>query len=421
MRDQLVAAGTRFMREVNAAAILRQLRTEPSMSVSALAKAVGLSRQAVSRSLNALVDEGLVEFGSLDRNSARAGRPAQLVRFRAEAGYVLGLSVSPQDLRVAVSDLAGTIAASKVVQLGTGVSGEVAVKALLDTVARTLASTDVAAGDVWFASVGASGIVDPATGVIRLIPSMPGLTGDILVRRLKDALGCPVYVDNDVKLATQGERWRGSERREDSLVMVHWGERVGAGIVLNGELHRGASNDAGDLGFLDLFADEPAARPAGEARHPHGLGPFEGWVGGAEIVRLATEAAEHAGDDAFRDRLDAAGDRAFDAVLDAVSDGTPAALETVDTVARRFAKGVAAIRVILDPRLVVIGGPMARCGEALLTAVRRHLSDHELDQPALAVSTLREDAVVHGALHHSLDEIERTKFGLVPGARQEAR
>src|SRR5688500_16311260 len=88
--EDLVAAGTQFMREVNAAAILRRLRTETSMSVSALAKAVGLSRQAVTRSLNALVEEGLVEFGSLDRDSTRAGRPAQLVRFRAEAGYVLG-------------------------------------------------------------------------------------------------------------------------------------------------------------------------------------------------------------------------------------------------------------------------------------------------------------------------------------------
>ncbi|MEW1847326.1 ROK family transcriptional regulator [Nonomuraea angiospora] len=414
--EQVVAAGTQFMREVNAAAVLRKLRAAPpseaSMSVSALAKSVGLSRQAVTRSLNGLAAEGLVEFGPLDRDSTRAGRPAQLVRFRAEAGHVLGLSISPQDVRVALADLAGTVTASDAEQLGAGPSGDQVVETLLSTVERTLRAAGVTTGDLWFASVGTPGIVDPAAGVIRLIPSMPGLAGDLLVRRLTQALGCPVYLDNDVKLATQGERWRDAERREDSLVMIHWGERVGAGIVLNGELYRGASNDAGDVGFLDLFTDGPSA-----PRHPQGLGPFEDRVGGAELVRQATAAAGRAGDVALLARIEAAGEHALEAVLDAVADGEPAALEALDVVARRFAKGITVIRAILNPRLVVIGGPLAGCGETLLAALRRHLSGEPLDQPALEVSALQEDAVVHGALLHSLDEIERTRFGLVrPGS-----
>ncbi|NRQ32221.1 ROK family transcriptional regulator [Nonomuraea sp. NN258] len=418
--EQLVAAGTHFMREVNAAAILGRLRAEPSMSVSALAKAVGLSRQAVSRALNALAEEGLVEFGSLDRDSSRAGRPAQLVRFRAEAGQVLGISISPQDLRVAVADLAGTVTARDVVKLGAHPDGEEIVETLVAMVRRTAAATDA----LWFASVGVSGIVDPATGVIKLIPSLPGLAGDLLVRRLGAALGCPVYLDNDVKLATQSERWRGAEQREDSLVMLHWGERIGAGIVLNGELYRGASNDAGDVGFLDVFAagqaeHDPGAFAGGQAGHDpdafadgqaeHGLGPFESRVGGAEIVRLARSFAERDGDAALAATL-AAG---LDAVLDAVVDGVPAALEAIDVVAGRFAKGVAAIRAILDPRLVVIGGPLARCGQPLLDAINRHLAGQLLEPPALEISTLREDAVVQGALRHSLDEVELTRFGPV--------
>jgi predicted NBD/HSP70 family sugar kinase len=406
--DTLVAVGTQFMREVNSAAILRQLRGEPSLSVSALAEAVGLSRQAVSRSLAALAAEGLVEFGAPDRQAARAGRPAQRVRFRAEAGYVLGLSISPQDLRVAVSDLAGAVSARDVVQLNAELTGESAVAALATTAERALETAGVSMDDVWFASVGAPGIVDPAAGVIKLIPSMPGLTGNILVRRLSDTLGCPIYLDNDVKLMTQGERWHRADRDEDSLVMVYWGERVGAGIVLHGELYRGASNDAGDLGFLDLVADLPRD-------HRSGLGPFEEWVGPGEIVRLALAAARRDGDDAFRTRLEADDEDALDAVLDGVVDGTPSALEAIDVVAGRFAKGIAAIRVILDPQRIVIGGPLARCGAPLLAAIRRHLVGQSLNQPELEVSTLGDDAVVHGALHHSLAEIERTRFDRLRG------
>ncbi|MEV4071565.1 ROK family transcriptional regulator [Nonomuraea fuscirosea] len=415
--EQVVAAGTQFMREVNSVAVVRRLRTADRMSVSALAKAVGLSRQAVTRSLNALAAEGLVEFGPVDRDSTRAGRPAQLVRFRAEAGHVLGVSISPQDVRVAVADLSGAVTATDAVQLAAGLGGAEVVETLLSTVDGTLRTAGVTAGitagGLWFASVGTPGIVDPAAGLIKLIPSMPGLAGDLLVRRLTQALGCPVYLDNDVKLATQGERRRDADRREDSLVMIHWGERVGAGVVLNGELYRGASNDSGDVGFLDLLgADSP-----GTARSPQGLGPFEDRVGGAEIVRQAAAAAGRAGDEALLSRIEAMGEHALEAVLDAVVAGSPAALEAIDVVARRFAKGIAAIRAILDPRLVVIGGPLARCGEPLLAALRRHLAGEPLDQPALEVSALRQDAVVHGALLHSLAEIERTRFGLVrPGS-----
>ncbi|GAA1631813.1 ROK family transcriptional regulator [Nonomuraea maheshkhaliensis] len=419
--EQVVAAGTQFMREVNSVAVVRRLRTEGRMSVSALAKAVGLSRQAVTRSLNALAAEGLVEFGPVDRDSTRAGRPAQLVRFRAEAGHVLGVSISPQDVRVAVADLAGAVTAADAVQLGARLGGEEVVATLLSTVDGTLRTAGITpgtagestAGDLWFASVGTPGIVDPAAGVIKLIPSMPGLAGDLLVRRLTQALGCPVYLDNDVKLATQGERRREADRREDSLVMIHWGERVGAGIVLNGELYRGASNDSGDVGFLDLLG----AGPPGETRSSRGLGPFEDRVGGAEIVRQAAAAADRAGETELLSRIEAMGEHALEAVLDAVVAGSPAALEALDVVARRFAKGIAAIRAILDPRLVVIGGPLARCGEPLLAALRRHLAGEPLEQPALEVSALQQDAVVHGALLHSLDEIERTRFGLVrPGS-----
>lgn len=400
--DDLVAVGTELMRGINADAVLRQLRAETSMTVSALAKKVGLSRQAVTRSLVALEAEGLVEFSAPQRDSAKVGRPAQRVRFRAELGYLLGLSISPQDVRVAVSDLTGTIIATDTVQLGAGTSGADGVEALIGTAQRTLAEAGIATSDVWFAAVGAPGIVDLDAGTIELIPSMPGLAGDIVVRRLSEVLSCPAYLDNDVKLATQGERWRGAQRREDSVVMIHWGERVGAGIVMQGELYRGASNDSGDIGFLDLLT-EGTRTP-----HPDGLGPFEEWVGGDEIVRLAMAAATE--DDEFRARIEAAGQNAFDVVLDAVVEGHPGAKAAIETVAGRFAKGVAAIRSILDPQLVVIGGPMAKCGDTLLSAIRSHLVGQPLNQPPLAVSSLGDDAVVHGALHHCLTEIERTRF-----------
>ncbi|MEU4603508.1 hypothetical protein AB0F43_11065 [Kribbella sp. NPDC023972] len=94
--------------------------------------------------------------------------------------------------------------------------------------------------------------------------------------------------------------------------------------------------------------------------------------------------------------------------MDAYVAGRPAAVSAIETVAGRFAKGVAAMRAILDPQVVVIGRPIARCGGPLLEAPA--VTHQPLNQPPLAVSSLGHDGVVYGGLHHRLAEVERSRF-----------
>lgn len=403
--DVPVAAGTRYMREVNTTAVLTLLRAVEHTSAPELARRAGLSRQAVSRSLSDLGEAGLVEFLAPVRSGAGSGRPAQRVRFRAEAGHVVGASVSPEGIRVGLADLSGTIvAAHNAPPPGfEEIGSEAVARALSDAASRVLAEARIEAGGVWHASIGVPGIVDPATGRVRFAPSMPGVTGDVLIRALGEAAGCQAYLDNDVKLATVGELWHGGGHR--SMALIHWGERVGAGVVVAGALHRGAANDAGDLGYLDLFTDAPApARGEGDA-FP---GAFEAWAGTGAFASLVREAARGRGDHALLARL--AEPEAQTATVAAVVDGAPAALVALEEITRRFAQGVGAVRALLDPDVVVIGGPMARCGPALLAALRTHLRRQRLDPPPLELSRLGEDAVVQGALRHSLDQVEHTRL-----------
>lgn len=397
--DVPVAAGTRYMREVNTTAVLTLLRAVEHTSAPELARRTGLSRQAVSRALADLGEAGLVEFLAPVRSGTGSGRPAQRVRFRAEAGHVVGASVTPEGIRVGLADLSGAVVAAHAVPLPGAVAG-----ALTDAVRRVLTEAGLGADGVWHASMGVPGIVDPTTGRVRFAPSMPGVTGDVLIQALREAAGCEVYLDNDVKLATEGELWHGGEHR--SMVLIHWGERVGAGIVVAGDLHRGAANDAGDLGYLDLFTDAP--EPTRE-RDGAPLGAFEAWTGTGAFAALIREAARERADHALLDRLAEPGGETA-AVVTAVAGGAPAALAALTEITRRFAQGVGAVRALLDPGVVVVGGPMARCGPALLAALHTHLSRQRLDPPPLELSRLGEDAVVQGALHHSLDQVEHTRL-----------
>jgi predicted NBD/HSP70 family sugar kinase len=394
MVDHAVAVDTTFMLEVNASAILTQLRQERRASVSALAKQTGLSRQAVTRSLAVLETAGLVEISAPDRAATPTGRPPQMVRFRAEAGHVLGVDVKPGQVRIAIADLAGDFVADT-----TGPLRRKAFTASLrQAVGAALASAGVDPSTVWHVSAAAPGIVDPVTGHVTLSPSTPEMVGEAIPAGIRGAVDAPLYVDNDVKLATKGERWRGAPHAEDSFVFVDWGERIGAGIVLRGELYRGASNDAGDLGYLDLVVPPT---PDGDDAD---LGPFERWVGTRELLRIAGKA---------RRRPSTLPELAAAAVR-----GDAWARTAVTTVSARFAKGVAAVRSLLDPEVIVIGGDMAQLGQVLLDALADALRTEKLNQPRLEISTLGADAIIHGAIRHSLSWVERQRLtAIVPRTR----
>jgi predicted NBD/HSP70 family sugar kinase len=393
---RVVAVGTKFMLAVNAAAILTQLRATNQASVSSLASLTGLSRQAVARSLAVLESMGLVEISAPQR--VAAGRPPQLVRFRAEAGRLLGVDVQPRTVRIVVADLAGDLTVDSTVPLRRSSAGALS-DSLRAAVADVLGRAGIGPDDVWHVCVAAPGIVDPATGHVLLSPSMPEIVGDAILRGVRAAVDAPVYVDNDVKLATNGERWRGTPHAEDALVFIDWGERIGAGIVLHGELYRGASNDAGDLGYLDLVAPRELAAPPARASSDEDLGPFERWVGTRELLRIAGSAA--GGQGAALTLPD---------LVTAARRGDDWALTAVRTVSSRFAKGIAAIRALLDPQVIVIGGELAELGPLLLDALGAALAAEQLTQPRLEISALGADAIVHGAVRHSLSWVERERF-----------
>lgn len=417
-----VAVDTQIMRGINTSAILGVLRGEARMSVSDLSERTGLSRQAVTRALAALEAGGLVEFTGPDAAEPRSGRPAQLVRFRAEAGLVLGASVTPREVRIVIADLNGAIASDR----SEPMSPTDPVRTVSDAIRRALENLGASSEDVRAAAIGTPGIVDTEVGFVRFIPSLTALQGDVLAHAVGDLLQCPVEIDNDLNLATEGELWRGGLQDVRSMVLIEWGERVGAGLVLNGALYRGASNDAGDVGFVPVITqtDEPTTADPGQP-----LGPFESWVGARAIVAATVEAAlEHSDADlsaALADADDASG---LEVVLRAAENGNVAALQAVATICRRFATGLWIIRAVLDPQLVLIGGPVARFGDILLNRLRHAVAEGVLNPPAIELSALGDDAIVQGAIHRALVHVESTQFAphavtdwVTPSARQNTK
>lgn len=396
------ARGPHVLRQINFGAVLRAVRDHSPARVADLMQATGLSRPAVTRAVAELREAGLV--ADVDETAqVLMGRPAQWIRFRAEVGHVVGVDVGSHKVVAMVADLAGKVIASRQVTIGAGATGVQLLQSVRETISEALAKADLTGDDVWAIVVGTPGIVEQGSGEVLLAPGIPGLAHLPVLGELQKLTTAPVLVENDINLAVLGERWCGAAIGSDSLVFVHWGVRIGAGIIIDGKPYRGAHGAAGELGFADVFSapDAPDPVPALGAA-TSGLseqGSFEQLVGTQAITELAGvhNASSQPGD---------ASQDVVAALFAAATEGDEAALEVVDRIAIRFARGLATLLLVLDPSEVVIGGGLSRAGETLLAAIERHLRPRILAAPRLVLSDLGGDAVALGAVRRALDHIE---------------
>ncbi len=240
--------------------------------------------------------------------------------------------------------------------------------ALVDQLAKIV--SEVKCEGLEAVGVGVPSVVEFETG--RVVSSVNVPLADVPLRKvLSDRLGVPVFVDNDATVAALAEAYS-----EDlnllvhDLVMITVGTGIGGGLVLGGQIYRGATGGAGELGhtIVGLSLDGPVPMPMGTFPQP---GSLEFVASGHALDRLAAHASGEHPESALG-RLRSGGKTVLggDAV-DAAQDGDPTAARIVELWGQRLGIGIANAINTFDPEEVVIGGGAARAGELLLTPAKR--------------------------------------------------
>jgi predicted NBD/HSP70 family sugar kinase/biotin operon repressor len=405
---QLPAGSPHLLRQLNSAHVLRTIRAHGPISRTELAKRIGLSKPTVNEVVEGLLGKGFVleSVANGAERPARPGRRARMLRFRADLGNVLGIDIGANKLLVVVADLNGDALASERRSVRARERDDAAalLRHVLATVTDTLAAAGTRRSMLQAVGVGTPGVVDPTTGRLTLAPQLGGWEGLPLARRMQRSFPCPVLVENEVHLSVLAERWRGAAQGIDDALFVQAGYGIGGGLLVGGQLYRGANGAAGEIGYLP-FAEDWAPRD--------GLGPFEHAAGGSAYARHGRRAAAARGG---RRLLELAGGDpdAIDAetVFAAATEGNTAAVKIVDTLVARLARGVASATVVLDPRTVIIGGGLSRAGETLLRPLVQHLEGLVPIPPQVVLSDLGEEAVALGGVRLAVQTVEERLFGI---------
>ncbi|MEW1750446.1 ROK family transcriptional regulator [Streptomyces angustmyceticus] len=375
---------------MNDRAALDLLVSRGPLTRTQIGELTGLSKPTASQVLARLEAAGLVR--TTGNVTGRPGPSAQLYEIDPTAAHVAALAVDQQGITAAVADLTGQVLGRE--RVGTDAVAPGAPHRTARLVARAvdgaLAGAGLAREQVHGTVIGTPGALDPRTGRLRYAPHLPDWHSRALEEELAEVLGTPVTIENDVNLAAVAEQYEGAARDVDDFVLVWVGEGVGAAIVLDGRLLRGATGGAGEIGYMPLPGAPLSRGGDRSAARPDAGGGFQRLVGAPSVLALARE---H-GDPQVRT---VAGALARD--------------EVRAEVARRLATGIAAVVAVVDPRLVVLSGEVAQAGgEALRALVEEEFTGLALPRPALRLSDVDGPPILIGALRTALAKARDAVF-----------
>jgi glucokinase-like ROK family protein len=366
--------------------VLEDIRVHTSRSRAEIARSRNLSRAVVAQRVQELIDRGLVELG--DAGPSTGGRAPRLLRFRRGAGHLLVADLGATSIDVAITDLGGHLLVhhqepADIAEGPGAVLGRVA--ELFDEI---LAGTPRLPSSLWGIGVGVPGPVEFDSGRTVAPPIMPGWDGFPVGEHFAERFGVPVWVDNDVNVMALGELRAGVARGHRNVVFVKIGTGVGAGLVVDGHLHRGAQGSAGDVGHIRVTEDPAVVCRCGK------IGCLEALAGGAAIARDGRAAAEAGRSPMLEGLLDAEGEVTAQDVAWAAGRGDPASGELIRRAGALVGGMLSTAVHFLNPSLVVIGGGVSAAGDDLLAAIREVVYG-----TSLPLAT-RELAVHRSALGH---------------------
>lgn len=378
--------GTAVLKRINTARVLEDVRrrVEPAR-ISEIAASTQLTRPTVAQIVEAFLDRGWVAGHD---PSESLGRPALRVALNPGAFHVVGLDIGTHRIAVEVCDARGAT-------LATGsrrhsLSGPRAILGLCaDTITAALVDAGLDARTVRATTVGTLGIVEGDKRRVRYARAIE----DWAELDLASALAGPgrgeISIENDANLAARA--MRDLPGTPSSFLAVQWGERLGAGLVLDGRVFRGMSSAAGEIGALRV------------------TDPWSGQVVGLEQLVGSTRIAAVVRDESKRYPWSALArsvdddDDPTEAVFRLAAEDDPLAAGIVGEIVGVVASALTPICLALDLDRVFITGGIARAGDPLVDALGRSLTKLAATPIAVELSPLAENTVVRGAVSNAVD------------------
>lgn len=370
--------------------VLRVIAYREATSRAAIARLTGLARSTVSQQVDELIDLGIVEES--ESNQSVRGRPPRALTISPRAGTIAVADVDVAATQLAIADLSGAIVGRDIVDIPVDGGPEDLLAAVTGRLRSMLADHDLDPVRVRHVVAGLPAPVDFERGCAVRPPIMPGWDGYPVGDHLRARFGAPVTVDNDVNLMALGEATQ--EGADTPLLVVKVASGIGAGIVTaDGSVHRGADGAAGDIGHIRASTRPDVVCRCGKTGCLEALASHRAVLTDLGIAPSSLDDRLHASRELAR----------------LVADSDTRALHRIRQAAASIGEVVAMLVHTLNPRMLVLGGPLTELQDEILSGVRAAVYEQALPlatrKLTITSSRLGTDAGIIGAVALASQEI----------------
>ena len=351
------------------------------MSRAEIARHASLSRATVSSVVADLQHAGLVIEEPLSSDgSAPAGRPPALLRLDAAAGAALGIDFGKRHLRVVATDLGHQLLAERALVMASDHDASHGIDVAARLVDEVLDEAGISRSRIVGVGMGIPGPIDQTSGELGSSTILPGWVGIRAAEAMTERLGLEVSVDNDANLGAMSEWTWGAGRRYADVAYLKVATGIGAGLIVGGRLHRGASGTAGEIGHTIVDPNGPVCRCGNR-------GCLETLVGAPALLKMLEQTH---GELSIRDAIALA------------ESGDAGSRRVIGDAGAAIGSAAATLCNLFNPARIVVGGDLGAAGELLLApmrdAIARAAIPSAAEHVAVVAGELGERAEVLGAI-----------------------
>jgi len=377
------------IRNFNEGLVLRTIEKNGSISRADVGKIVGLTPPTISAIVKDLIERDIVQ--EIGKGDSSGGKKPILLKINSKAAYMIAVDLGGENgIRVALMDLSYHIIKEKFGPKIESLNGKKFKNTLSVILTDFIRETNIPKGKILGICIGVPGIIDYK---FKKVTVAPCLNWEISLEDLNlREIGISITIENDVNLMALGEKTKGIAQKIKNFVFV--GERagIGAGIIINRKLYKGANNAAGEVGYLLI-------NPEYTPKSTKDNGCLEKLASYKVIV---DKAREKTGENI----------RVID-VFKMAAEGDSIALGIIKEVLKFLAYGIGNISCVLDPELVIIGGGISILPPKFLEEMKKNIRGIIPFVPKMEFSKLGEDGVLIGAAVKVIEPLKRRGLAII--------
>ncbi|MBB3129243.1 putative NBD/HSP70 family sugar kinase [Paenibacillus rhizosphaerae] len=366
-----------YIRRKNRSTVFELIRKRSPLSRAEIARLTGMSPTTVSRIVSELYQQDFMH--EIEQTTTGVGRKAVMLHVNPGSVLSVGVEIDRGGIRIGIVDLDGKVIHSTQITRDSRETPEVTLQRIASSMEELIEAEDVDRRKVVGIGVGLPGIVDYAGGSVVLSAQLGWKQTDI-AGELRRLTGFEVAVDNELKVRALAEHQYGSARGSSRSVLIGFGSGVGSSLIIDGEIYRGETNSAGEIGHT-------VVDPGGLLCECGKVGCLQTYIAEASLVEQAN-------------KIKPIG--SLEELFQARKDGEFWAASILDRAMTFVAVTVSNIACVYNPDTVILTGKLVES----FPEVRNFLSDKCMDQFVweplrgtfqIVYSALESDGVVIGS------------------------